>query len=244
MSSKLGKHHQEYLEPDVKSLPTQNFFENNEVKINIQPDDSRSANQNIISQHPNQRRKEDVSTTSPNTSLEETATTKELNCAKKRFKSEELIYPISKCSIKTTKSLANVVSYSPNDQVPFKTTVIQDCNQLSIVDEHKRISSQKRSSSKNRKNSQKHQQTVRLEEPIPSTSTGITHNNPPDDFIKKVLTVSGTFLAKDHDDTTVGAVHCFQVTITLLFKMVNDVRLAAHLTLIILCLFRMKKVIG
>lgn len=211
VSSKIGKHQDHHLEPDVKSLPTQNFFENNEVKINIQIDDLESS----INNPTNLDNLKTASTNSPQTSLEKTSTnndlTKELN-SKKRFKSEEFINLTSKCSIKSTKSLANVVLYSPNDQMPFKTTTIKDNHQLSIDRNFNNTRSNKKRSSIKHKKNQRHQ-IVRLEQPIPSTSTGITHNNPPEEFLKKILSVSGTFLAKSHDDTSTGAVHCFQVMI-------------------------------
>lgn len=208
-SAKFNKHRrEEYLEPDVKSLPTQNFFDNNEIKINIQNDEPLSINLKSPSLNSNYK-------------------SIDLNSAKKRFKSEEFIYSkdkkifnernnltadANKYPIKTTKSLANFVSYLSNEQVPFKSSSIK----------HKTLTNKSADKLKRKNN-----QNVRLEEPIPSTSTGITHQQkshqtplrqqeeqlkePPEEFLKKALNVSGTFLARNHDDTSIGAVHCFQV---------------------------------
>ena len=229
-SSKLCKQHQEYsiVEPDVKSLPTQNFFENNEIKINIQTD-STDLHLN------NEQLKGTRNSNSPNGLADTHNTTiktasKELNSAKKRFRSaEELLIQQRNSNknlkIKTTKSLANVVSYSPNDQVPFKTTIKRDDHLIQIDDERNKQFKSKSSSLKLSSSKKHHQKnaSVRLnEEPIPSTSTGITHNadgvsnSPPEEFMKKILNVSSssanTYLhpAKNHDDTSLGAVHCFQ----------------------------------
>lgn len=204
----MGKHHQDFLvEPDVKSLPTQNFFENNEIKINI--DSSDQNNLSKINQDP-------IKIVS--NSLE--SSKQHLNSAKKRFKSEELIYStyLNEPSYKNrpaTKSLANVVSYSPNDQVPFKTAIKEDDNLIQI-DANSKIN---KSFENSKRNYLIKIASIKLnEEPIPSTSTGITHevtqiDNPPLDVIKKIINVSNqSYLhpAKNHDDTSIGAVHCFQ----------------------------------
>lgn len=219
----------------MKSLPTQDFFENNEIKINIQ-------NDSLIDNQPDSPRPHDEEyrigkAVTNSTSLEDTSlSAKQLNSAKKRFKSEELVYSNylaanrryladrkSPPAIKTTKSLANVVSYSPNESAPFRTTIKED-GVLVQIDElsKQKVKRNKSSASSKRRHRRDHlhplQTVVRLtEEPTPSTSTGITHDDPhpPEEFIKKIQTLntSGTTYlhpAKNHDDTSLGAVHCFQ----------------------------------
>lgn len=239
VSGKLGKHQQEYLEPDVKSLPTQNFFENNEIKINIQNDSDQQAD-SPGGPHDEERRIGKAAITNSN-SLEDNSrhtSARELNSTKKRFKSEEFIYSNYLASnrhpadrktppaIKTTKSLANVVSYSPNEPTPFKTTIKPDGSTPLQIDELKKAKRAKSSASagsrrKVRRDHHLHplHTVVRLsEEPTPSTSTGITHQDdhrPPEEFIKKIQTLNTSgagYLhpAKNHDDTSIGAVHCFQ----------------------------------
>lgn len=217
----------------MKSLPTQDFFENNEIKINIQNDSLTDHPADSPRPHDEEHRIEQAVTNS--TSLEDTSlSARQLNSAKKRFKSEELIYSNyltdnrhrladrKSPSIKTTKSLANVVSYSPNEAAPFKTTIKEDGTLLQIDELSKQKAKRNRSSSSKRKHRRDHlhplQTVVRLtEEPTPSTSTGITHGDqqPPDEFIKKIQTLNtsgASYLhpAKNHDDTSLGAVHCFQ----------------------------------
>ena len=235
-SGKLGKHYQEYLEPDVKSLPTQNFFENNEIKINIQ-NDSLTDNRPDSRPHDEEHRIDKAITNS----LEDASlSAKELNNAKKRFKSEEIIYSgyldrsLDRSldsnrhqrrppTIKTTKSLANVVSYAPNEPAPFKITIKEDGAPIAI-DAKQKTKRNKSSASAGSRRKQRRDYlhplhtVVRLsEEPTPSTSTGITRGDhrPPEEFIKKIQTLNtaGTthlHPAKNHDDTSLGAVHCFQ----------------------------------
>ena len=48
--------------------------------------------------------------------------------------------------------------------------------------------------------------------PIASSSTTLTSEGPPAYLLAQILATPGTHLAKSHDDTSVGAVHCFQVS--------------------------------